>query len=322
MKEEKVTLGATGRQPVAPPPIPEGGGFQLVDKARGISSFQALYPVKRIFRGKKVGHAGTLDPDASGLLLVGVDKATRLLEYMEKLPKDYRFTIRLGVATDTYDMQGEVAERHEAGHLTAAIVEDALKGFRGEQDQMPPDYSAIKIAGKRACDRVRSGETVELKARKINVYRFELEGFEPAESGGTAAAHLRLLCSRGTYVRSLAHDIGRLLGVGGAADEIRRMAIGPFRVEDAITADDVEALGRLVPVSQALEFLPVASVAPVKIHPVLNGMTLGPSEYRLVGAPAANAETPYRILSGTRLLAVGRILPDGSLCPEKVLTRN
>ncbi len=294
----------------------------LVDKARGLSSFKALHPVKKIFRGRKVGHAGTLDPDASGLLLVGVDKATRLLEYMEKLTKDYRFTVHLGIATDTYDMQGEVLQRQESGHLTAAHIEDALKGFRGEQEQMPPDYSAIKIAGRRACDRVRSGETVELKSRRIHVYRFEMEGFEPGETGKPAAAHLRLICSRGTYVRSLAHDIGRLLKVGGVADAIRRMAIGPFQVENAVTTEDIEGMSRLIPVAQALEFLPVATVSPVKISPILNGITLGPSEYRLTGAPAESAETPYRILSGTRLLAIGRILADGSLCPEKVLARN
>ena len=162
------------------------GGVLLLDKPAGISSFQALRPVKKAFPRTKIGHAGTLDPAATGLLVVGVGGGTRLLEYMEAMPKTYCFVARFGLDSDSYDMEsplrlveGEMAR--VADGLNRQAVERALEAFRGPIRQTPPDYSAIKIDGERACDRVRAGETVTLTAREVVVHSLELLDFAPAQ---------------------------------------------------------------------------------------------------------------------------------------------
>ena len=142
------------------------GGFLLLDKPRGVSSFQALHPLKRLFRGQRVGHAGTLDPAASGLLLAGVGAGTRLLEFLEGRPKTYTFLARFGLASDTYDMEGAVTGT-PATDLAREVVEKALPAFRGRIRQTPPAYSAVKVAGRRAYDLARAGETVALEPREV-----------------------------------------------------------------------------------------------------------------------------------------------------------
>jgi tRNA pseudouridine55 synthase len=308
---------------------PQPSGILLLDKPVGESSFQALYPVKRAFGGKKgakIGHAGTLDPAASGLLVVGVGNATRLLEFMEEMPKSYRFTLRLGIETDSYDLDGEVIAERDASGVTRAEIEALLPRFRGEILQAPPAYSAVKIDGRRAYDRARAGETVETTPRRVRVDRLELTSFAPG------VATLEMDCSKGTYVRSVAHEIGKLLGCGAVAADIRRTATGPFRVEDAI-APDAANPDALLPLSQAVAHLPALRVKDAWIAALRNGNPIPPSGYGVdagtidamdnaggMGDVGAHDHSPLHAVftPAGELIAIGSIDPLGSLRPRKV----
>jgi tRNA pseudouridine55 synthase len=314
---------------------PAGSGFLLLDKPAGISSFKALHPLKRLFRGSKVGHAGTLDPAATGLLLAGIGAGTRLLEYLEGMPKTYEFIARFGLVSDTYDMEGAVAPGpggSEAGRaLDRPDVERALDAFRGPIRQAPPAYSAVKVDGVRAYDRARAGEAVTLAEREVEVHSLELLSLEDG------VARLRMACSKGTYVRSLVHDLGRALGCGAVADGIRRTAIGPFRVEDAIPADALEtasgAAGLLLPLETAVAHLPAAVLAAHRIDALIQGRPTAPGGYALRAPEAGPGKDPeadsgaaardIRVVDGQgRLLAIATLSPEGQLCPKKVLVRN
>jgi tRNA pseudouridine55 synthase len=292
-----------------------GTNASLLDKPVGVSSFQALYPVKRAFRGRKIGHAGTLDPAASGLLVVGVGAGTRLLEFFESMPKTYRFGLRLGVVTDTYDLEGKTLESKDASGVTAQSVEAALEAFRGEVTQMPPAYSAVKIQGKRACDRMRAGETVTLTPRRVRIERLELIEF------GAVGPVLEMDCSKGTYVRSVAHDIGQALGCGAAAENIRRLSIGPFRVEDAAAPEAVLGPENLLPVEKAVGHMPGLQLRASWVGGLLNGNPVPPAGYvPLAGPSGSGEETLYGVFSPVgKLLAVGHVTSMGQLRPRKVL---
>jgi tRNA pseudouridine55 synthase len=317
-------------------------GILLLDKPIGVSSFGALHPVKRAFGGKKgakIGHAGTLDPAASGLLVVGVGSGTRLLEFLEAMPKRYSFRLNLGLVTDSYDLEGTVLERHEASHVTRADLEALLPEFLGPISQMPPTYSAIKIDGKRACDRVRDGETVTLKARHVRIDRIEILTFEPGN------ITLEMDCSKGTYVRSLAHDLGQRLGCGAAADLIRRLRIGPFRVEDAVaipapcideagerihTEDEPSRfINALLPLETAVADLPTLLVHDAGLAGLRNGNPLPSEVYSVTKAPAitspdleesdTESETEYAVYSEQNVLLCTATRDQmGRLCPRKV----
>lgn len=296
-------------------------GILLLDKPPGESSFAALYPVKRAFGGKKgakVGHAGTLDPAASGLLIVGVGAGTRLLEFLEAMPKSYRFRLHLGIETDSYDLEGEVLARKDASHVTREALEALLPEFIGSIAQMPPAYSAIKIDGKRAYERARDGETVTMSPRNVRIDRLEILSFDASDAANVTAV-IEMDCSKGTYVRSLAHDVGQRLGCGGAADQIRRLAIGPFRVERAISP---EAAGpeALLPLEAAIADLPVLRIADAGRPGLRNGNPLPAALYTVEKPPVTDdAETEYAVFSqrGTLLCTATRDA-GGRLCPRKV----
>jgi tRNA pseudouridine55 synthase len=314
--------------PPTPLMHPAPSGILLLNKPSGVSSFAALYPVKRAFGGKKgakIGHAGTLDPAASGLLVIGVGSGTRLLEYLEGLPKQYTFTLKLGVETDTYDLEGTVLERRDASGVTREAVEALLPRFRGEILQAPPAYSAIKVDGKRAYDLARAGEVVELAARKVRVDRLEITSFSPGE------AAMVLDCSKGTYVRSVAHDLGRLLGCGGAATRIHRTRIGPFRVEDAIAPEALaglspqDAAALLAPLDAGVASLPSLAVAAAWVGPLMNGNAVPaggwtPREASAPPpAPSESGDAPCAAFDEAgRLLAVGVVNAAGQFAPRKV----
>ncbi|MFC1544228.1 tRNA pseudouridine(55) synthase TruB [Gemmatimonadota bacterium] len=188
-------------------------GFGLVEKPAGWSSFDAVRWVRKALRGAKVGHAGTLDPFATGLLILLVGRATRLMQYLDDYPKTYRGTIRLGEKTDTCDPTGEIVARASGDavkNLTTEQIEEAFAGWTGEVEQIPPRYSAVKIGGEPAYKMARRGEDPDLEPRGVEVYRMSLISFEPPDVGFEVAV------STGTYVRALARDIGDDLGVGGA----------------------------------------------------------------------------------------------------------
>ncbi|NNG18742.1 tRNA pseudouridine(55) synthase TruB [Naumannella sp. ID2617S] len=214
-------------------------GVLVVDKPAGWTSHQVVGRCRRLLGTRKVGHAGTLDPMATGVLLVGVNRATRLLGHLMLTEKEYAATIRLGESTVTDDAEGESTARPGCGPLEHSVLEQAMQPFRGEIQQVPTAVSAIKIDGKRAYARMRAGEEVELRARPVTVSEFALLGSETAESDGVPVLDLRVRvrCSSGTYIRALARDLGAALGCGGHLTALRRTRVGPFALDRAQVVD-------------------------------------------------------------------------------------
>lgn len=236
-------------------------GLLLVDKPAGITSHDVVAKVRRLAGTRKVGHAGTLDPMATGLMLLGIESATKLLTFLVGEDKTYLATIRLGASTVTDDAEGDVLERTEPAQITELFarlgeaLEPALSKLRGQISQRPSAVSAIKVDGQRAYARVRSGEDVVLEARAVTVSRFEL--LAPPRLVETPEASFIDLdvvvdCSSGTYIRALARDLGADFGVGGHLTSLRRTRIGDFRIEDAPSLEALERDGlSTVPLAQA-----------------------------------------------------------------------
>lgn len=233
-------------------------GVLNLDKPVGITSYDVVRHVRRVSDMRRVGHAGTLDPLASGVLVVCLGRATRLVEYVMARPKVYETTIRLGQETTTYDGEGEVAAERPFSHITTAEIEEALADFRGQIRQQPPLYSAVKKGGKPLYKLARAGQEVERPWREVTVYRLELLAWQPPY------LQLRVRCGAGTYIRSLAHDLGRQLGCGGYVSELRRLAVGDFTVETAVSLEDLTPEtwdSYLLPPDQAIIHFPPLSVS-------------------------------------------------------------
>ncbi len=214
-------------------------GLLLLDKEPGFTSHDAVQKARRILRQKKIGHCGTLDPDATGLLLLTLGTATRLTRFLIRAPKVYEGVVRFGITTDTYDASGRVVAESPAEAVTALDpqrVAEAMRAFEGEIQQQPPPYSAKKVQGVKYYELARRGEEVPAETKEVTVYEF-------APLGGIEDGRLRfrLACSSGTYARGLAHDLGLALGVGGHLAELRRTRIGAFEVADALRLPDLEA---------------------------------------------------------------------------------
>jgi len=224
-------------------------GLVVVDKPAGMTSHDVVARVRRLAGTRKVGHAGTLDPMATGVLVLGVNRATRLLGHLMLTEKAYAATVRLGVATTTDDAEGEVVATAPTGSVTADGVRAALEGFVGDLEQVPTAVSAIKVDGKRAYQRVRDGEQVELKARPVTVH--ELTVGEVRLGDDHVDVDVALRCSSGTYVRAIARDAGALLGVGGHLTALRRTAVGTFDLASAATLEELSDGFRMVPIAQA-----------------------------------------------------------------------
>jgi tRNA pseudouridine55 synthase len=207
-------------------------GFVLVDKPRGPTSHDIVDKVRRVFGVKRVGHAGTLDPPATGLLVVAVGPATRLLRYVQGLPKTYDVTAVLGVRTSTLDAEGEVLARSDV-RVTPEQVREAAARFVGDIEQRPPAVSAVKVGGERAYKKAARGEDVDLEPRAVTVYAFEIRRTSPD------AFDARVVCSTGTYVRSLVADLGDALGCGAHVEHLRRVAIGELNATDAVRIDEL-----------------------------------------------------------------------------------
>jgi tRNA pseudouridine55 synthase len=217
-------------------------GFLCVNKPRGPSSFSVIAQTRRLLKTKKVGHCGTLDPEAEGLLLIAVGSSTRLLRYVKTEPKSYEFGIQFGSETDSFDLEGKIVA--DGGRFPSeSELTESLKRFRGNIPQTPPLFSAIKIEGVRACDLARKGITPELKERQIAIHNLELVSYD----GKNGTARLMVSCSTGTYVRSLVRDIAHICETFGTATFIRRIKIGDFFIDDAITLETATSLeGRLI----------------------------------------------------------------------------
>lgn len=212
-----------------------------------MTSHQVVGAVRRFLGTKKVGHAGTLDPMATGVLICGVNRATRLLGHLALHDKAYTATIRLGMSTSTDDAEGEILVERDASGVSASDIDQAMQPLRGDIWQVPSTVSAIKVDGKRAYARARAGENVELKARPVSVSRFDVLNVSPA--GQFVDVDVVVECSSGTYVRALARDLGESLGVGGHLTALRRTRIGRYTLDDAVRLDDLS--GQLMPMAQA-----------------------------------------------------------------------
>jgi tRNA pseudouridine55 synthase len=233
-------------------PQKELDGVLLVDKPTDHTSHDVVARLRGKLHMKRIGHAGTLDPMATGLLVILVGKSTRLSQYLIGLDKEYEGTIELGKVTNTQDAEGEVMETRPVPPLTEDQVKEAIRGFLGDQYQTPPMFSAIKIDGVPLYKSARKGEEVEREPRFIRVMSWEVTSFALPTIG------FRLKCTKGTYVRTLAHDLGNKLGCGAHLSSLRRTAAGSFRVADALTMEQIQALPipdidrRLIPASAAV----------------------------------------------------------------------
>ena len=233
-------------------------GFVLLDKIAGETSFKALFPLKRVFCTKRVGHAGTLDLRASGLIIAAIGRATRLLPYIEAKDKCYTFRLHLGYETDTLEWDGEVVEQDaREGVITRAALEAVLPQFIGDIDQVPPNYCAVKINGHRASDLMNRGREIELKPRRIHIESLKVldEGLVTEGCTGKCFAtfDLECNCSKGTYIRSLGRDLARALGTCGCVSMIRRHRIGKVTVDQAVRGDALTT-EHLLPLDQVLDF--------------------------------------------------------------------
>lgn len=233
-------------------PLKELDGVLLVDKPADHTSHDVIARLRGKLKMKRIGHAGTLDPMATGLLIVLVGKATRVSQYLMSVDKEYTGTISLGKVTTTQDAEGEMLETRPVPPLTEAEVKTALKAFVGDQYQTPPMYSAIKIDGVPLYKKARQGEEVEREPRFIRVSSFEMTRFASPE------IDFVLRCSKGTYVRTIAHDVGQRLGCGAHLSKLRRTGSGKFTIDQCLTLDEIQALSlaeiekRLLPVHQAV----------------------------------------------------------------------
>jgi tRNA pseudouridine55 synthase len=248
-------------------------GLLNINKPSGPTSHDIVVGVRRGTRMKRVGHAGTLDPIAQGVLILALGKATRLSEYLMQLPKGYEAQILLGTITDTYDTEGEVVTKQDVpSDLSLSMIETALMSFRGEILQKPPIYSAIKVQGKAAYARARAGEAVELKPRTITIYELNLVAFAPPR------LTLQILCSSGTYIRALAHDFGQKLGCGAVLEKLIRTASGNFRLAEATpwerlldTFEDGTWQESLIPADRALPGTPKVPLTAEQYERLRNG---------------------------------------------------
>lgn len=224
-------------------------GIVVVDKPPGWTSHDVVGRVRRRAGTRKVGHAGTLDPMATGVLVLGLNRATRLLGHLTSTEKDYTATVRLGESTDTDDADGSVTAAVSAEHVGRVDIEAARDGFLGYVEQVPSTVSAVKVDGRRAHARARAGEEVRLRPRTVHVSRLDIADVRPA--GGCVDVDVDVRCSSGTYVRAIARDLGAVLGVGGHLTALRRTRAGGFTIEDAVGLDDLAADLRLLGLGDA-----------------------------------------------------------------------
>ena len=281
-------------------------GVLVIDKPQGPTSFEVVRRVRSALGLKRAGHTGTLDPMATGVLPVCLGEATKLAGLLTEGDKAYDAVVRLGVVTDTQDVTGTVLETRAVPPLSTDLLEAALQRFRGTFSQVPPMYSAVKVKGKRLYERARAGESVERTPRQVTVYSLVLRDFSASE------CTLSVRCSKGFFVRTLAEDLGRTLGCGGALKSLRRTASGPFGLDRTLPLSQVEALGvagpegraelgaRIVSMADALPDLPVVRVSERDVPHVVHGVPL------VLGSSAPEGRVRVLAPDGT-LLAVGDV---------------
>ena len=281
-------------------------GFININKPSGMTSHDAVNHVRRIFSVRKVGHAGTLDPAACGVLPIAIGRATKFIEYLADCDKAYRAEILFGIATDSGDLEGEVITR--ADDFTMPTIEElnaALKTFIGEIEQTPPKFSAIKIHGRKAYDLARRDIDFEMPRRLVKISKIELIALE------ANAATIEIDCGKGTYIRSLAIDIGERLNLPATLKSLVRLRVGDFNLNAALNFDDIKKIGAycLLPIEDCLNHLPKFELAEHRVRAFMNGLP--------TNVHAAD-ERALRIYAGNKFLGVGRI-EHGELRPSTIV---
>jgi tRNA pseudouridine55 synthase len=289
-----------------------GTGVLVVDKGPGVTSFQVVARLRRALRASKVGHGGTLDPSATGVLPILVGEATKLSPYLIDHDKEYVATIRLGVTTDTHDLTGQIRATAPVPSFDRNEIDEACRRLTGVIRQVPPMYSAVRHQGRRLYELARAGVEVERPARDVIVHGIVVEAID------LPRLTLRIACGRGTYVRTLAADLGEILGVGAAVEQLVRTRVGPLTIEHAIPwsqvleADGVALWARVWPPDAALPEFPEVALADAAEDAFLHGQS--------VDSPALAPGTLARVYgAGRRFLGIGRILPGERVTPERIL---
>ena len=290
-------------------------GVLLLDKPVGITSNDALQRVKHLFRARKAGHTGSLDPLASGMLPICLGEATKFSSFLLDADKHYDVVCKLGVRTTTGDAEGEVTEERPVPALDDAAIEAVLDGFRGDIEQIPPMYSALKHGGRRLYELAREGVEVEREPRPVTIHELTCLGLDGDELS------IRVHCSKGTYIRTLAEDIGERLGCGAHVSVLRRTAVGPYREQDMVNLEGLETLAkdgldaldaRLLPVESALGDWPALELTPDSTFYVRQGQA--------VQVPKAPAEGWVRLYDKSqKFIGVGEIQDDGLVAPRRLV---
>ncbi len=271
-------------------------GLVIADKPAGLTSHDVVAQIRRLAGTRRVGHAGTLDPMATGVLVIGVEKATRLLGHLALTEKEYTATIRLGQATDTDDADGEIIAEASAAGITGEALAAAAAALTGEIEQVPPGFSAVKVAGQPAYRLARAGSAPELAARTVTVRAFTVGAVR--REGDLLDADVTVTCSSGTYIRALARDLGAALGVGGHLTVLRRTRAGPYDIGQARTLEQLRASFAVLPLAQAA-------------REAFRALTLTEEDARLVGH---GRRLPAAVLGGAAETGpVAAFAPDGSL---------
>jgi len=264
-------------------------GILVINKPSGMTSHDVVAKLRRILKEKKIGHTGTLDPDATGVLVVCIGKATKIIQYLDDSEKIYEGTITFGIETDSMDASGQVTKVSDSSKVTSDKVKDVFAGFVGEILQIPPMVSAVKVGGERLYKLARQGKTVDREARRINIYEIELTGFfteripEIKPDKVFSKADFRVKCSRGTYVRALASDVGEKLGCGAHLSRLVRTKSGNFTLEDSVGLDEIEAEpdnahSALLSIDVALAFMPTIFINDLGSRRFINGVQIDKSD--------------------------------------------
>ncbi len=290
-------------------------GILLIDKRQGVSSNRALQEVRRLYNASKAGHSGSLDPLATGLLPVCFGEATKVSAFMLDDDKRYEAVIKLGVVTDSGDMDGSVTETHPVPDLSGKELESILAGFIGEIRQIPPMYSALKHEGRRLYELAREGKSVERKARVIQIYSLECLEY----SGDQIRLDVR--CSKGTYIRTLAEDIGRAIGCGATIAQLRRLEAGCFSINEAFTLDQLQELNDaalmtcLRPVDE-----PLMSWSAIHLHEPDSSFIKQGGQVRLSVDNGSSGKV--RLYSDSGFIGIGEVLENGMLIPKRLFNCN
>jgi tRNA pseudouridine55 synthase len=301
-------------------------GILLLDKRLGVSSNRALQEVRHLFNANKAGHTGSLDPLATGLLPLCFGEATKVSALMLDDNKRYRVVIQLGVMTDTGDAEGVVIETKPVPGFSVDQIQTCLKSFTGEIEQIPPMYSALKYNGKKLYELAREGKTVERKTRQIKIFELKLLSGSQALAWEPDRLTLEVFCSKGTYIRSLAEDIGRTLGCGGTVKALRRLEAGQFSIKDAKTIEQLTAMNErdlfqcLINVDKPLEALPAVCLSDEQAVLIKYGQSIiFPA---LPSSSFSAIQGTVRMYQAAVFLGLGEMLMDGKLAPKKLFNMN